>query len=120
VGGLSLAGRDAGVRQRLLPIGRHRRVRQADLRHLVPWWRDPADVEVTDREVELAEILQHIEKYVFSRTLAAAGPDTVLRGNPVRELSSHPAAPRHGGGSRRPRGRRERVGEQSAQLVGGE
>jgi hypothetical protein len=36
----------------------------------VAWWRDvaegrhPADVEVTDREVEPAEILQRIETYV--------------------------------------------------------
>jgi dihydrofolate reductase len=41
---------------------------------IVPWWRSvaegryPPDVEITEREIELATMLQKIKKVVFSRT----------------------------------------------------
>jgi dihydrofolate reductase len=56
---------------------------------IVPWWRDvaegryPPDVEVTDRELELAAMLQRLDKFVFSATLADVAPDTVVRDDPV-------------------------------------
>jgi dihydrofolate reductase len=93
---------------------------------IVPWWRDvaegrhPGDVEVTDREVELAEILQRIETYVFSRTLAVPGRTPSCAATRCGRAFLAPGRRPARRGSRRPRGRRERVGEQSAQLVGGE
>jgi dihydrofolate reductase len=69
---------------------------------IVPWWRNvahgtqPADIEVTDREVELATIIEHLDRFVFSRTLPQAGPDTVLRGDPVTEVARITARPGRG------------------------
>lgn len=60
---------------------------------IVPWWRNvaegqhPDDIEITDREIDLAEMLQGIKKYVFSRTLDAPIPDTVLAGDPAAEVA---------------------------------
>src|SRR3954464_1352865 len=44
---------------------------------IVPWWHDvasgknPSDVPITDKELELANILEGIQKVVFSRTMNA-------------------------------------------------
>jgi dihydrofolate reductase len=61
---------------------------------IVPWWQNvaegryPTDVEITDSEVELAGVLQQIEKVVFSRSLSADKvPDRVIEGNLVDEIA---------------------------------
>ena len=66
---------------------------------IVPWWRSvaegryPPDVEITEREVELATMLQRIQKVVFSRTLGDAAPDTVHRDDVVEEVARIKAQP---------------------------
>jgi dihydrofolate reductase len=66
---------------------------------IVPWWRNvaegryPTDVQITERELELAAMLQQIEKIVFSTTLPTDGPDTVLRGNPIDAVTQIKSRP---------------------------
>jgi dihydrofolate reductase len=66
--------------------------------------RNPPEVEITEQEVELAKMLQQIKKLVFSRTLSAAEPDTVIRDDLVDEVTRIKAQPGntialHGGAS---------------------
>jgi dihydrofolate reductase len=78
---------------------------------IVPWWRNvsegryPAGTEITESEVELANVLQGIEKIVFSRTMdAEAVPDRVVATDLVGEVARIKAQPGsriavHGGAS---------------------
>jgi dihydrofolate reductase len=57
---------------------------------IVPWWADvakgnyPPDVRITEREIELATVLQGIRKVVVSRTIEDAGAEVlVIRGDVV-------------------------------------
>jgi dihydrofolate reductase len=57
---------------------------------IVPWWADvakgnyPPDVRITEREIELATVLQGIRKVVVSRTMEDAGAEVlVIRGDVV-------------------------------------
>jgi dihydrofolate reductase len=51
---------------------------------IVPWWHDiavgksPPDVAISEREVELANILEDIHKVVFSRTMSGEAQDVVV------------------------------------------
>jgi dihydrofolate reductase len=51
---------------------------------IVPWWHNvaigqpPADVPITEREIELANRLEGIAKVVFSRTMDAEATDAVV------------------------------------------
>src|SRR5256885_2353061 len=66
---------------------------------IVPWWRGvaegryPPDITITDREVELATMLQKIKKVVFSRTLGDAAPDMIRRDDVVEEVARIKAQP---------------------------
>ena len=57
---------------------------------IVPWWADVAkgncrpDVRITEREIELANVLQGIRKVVVSRTMEEEGAEAVvIRGDVV-------------------------------------
>jgi dihydrofolate reductase len=76
---------------------------------IVPWWHrvaigePPADAQITQREIELANLLEGITKVVFSRTMDPAATDAVvLEGDVVEnvmELKRQPGGPivLHGG-----------------------
>jgi dihydrofolate reductase len=76
---------------------------------IVPWWHDvaignpPADVPITEHEIDFANILEGIGKVVFSRTMdAEATQALVLQGDVARnvaELKSRTGGPivLHGG-----------------------
>jgi dihydrofolate reductase len=76
---------------------------------IVPWWHDvaigkpPADVPITEHEIEFANILEGIGKIVFSRTMDAEATDAmVLEGDAassVAELKQRTGGPivLHGG-----------------------
>jgi dihydrofolate reductase len=56
---------------------------------IVPWWSDvakgeyPPDARITEREIELANILQGIRKVVVSRTIEDAGAEALVIGGDV-------------------------------------
>jgi dihydrofolate reductase len=61
---------------------------------IVPWWSDvakgnyPPDARITEREIELANILQGIRKVVVSRTIENEGAEAlVIRGDVVRAVA---------------------------------
>lgn len=66
---------------------------------IVPWWRNvaegryPLDVEITEREIELAEMLQQIKKFVVSRTLSDVALDTVIRDDLIDAVARIKAQP---------------------------
>jgi dihydrofolate reductase len=62
---------------------------------IVPWWDNvakgnfPADVVITEREIEFANILQGITKVVFSRTINDESTDVlVLNDDAVRNVAA--------------------------------
>jgi dihydrofolate reductase len=67
---------------------------------IVPWWADvakgnyPPDVRITEREIELANMLQGIRKVVLSRTMKAEGTEAlVVRGDVVPTVAELKEAP---------------------------
>lgn len=67
---------------------------------IVPWWADvakgnyPPDVRITEREIELANMLQGIRKVVLSRTMKDEGTEAlVVRGDVVPTVVELKEAP---------------------------